>query len=289
MTNHAMLRAFMPRSDGQTGAGPHTEHFPALCDYGSSGRESLPADHSSVASAGFTQVHVSGLPEDCDDDAVEERLTRILLEYRMLVSEGDAAHPADAADAADAAAAAPAEGERDNAVEDASETLQALHAEVAVTAEVPHAQHDATISASFDVAFVSCSVVRNKQTLACKGYCFLGFASREEALAAVECLNRGVEVAGCQVRAQLSAPKVGKKPENEEEHISDLRLRRKRYGGISKHAGHGHQSASSGRNSAGENTKTRNASGRLQVAAGTRDGRVVKTDDSKCSSRSGIK
>lgn len=219
------------------------------------------------SSTGFTQVHVSGLPADCEDDAVEAKLRQVLQDAhgRTATLEAKRGVSADGE-------VTPREADSATTEAEAERQKSASHCE--------------------DDVFVSCAVVRNKDTLACKGYCFLAFNTSAQAEAAVQTLNGGVEVAGAQVQAQLSIPKAAKlKPDpakTKQVELNDLRLRRKRYTGVSKHASYGHEGCSSGRVEGGGNTKTRNSAGRLQGVAGTRDGRPVHDDASKCSSRSGF-
>mmetsp|Transcript_95933 Transcript_95933/g.213507 ORF Transcript_95933/g.213507 Transcript_95933/m.213507 type:complete len:173 (-) Transcript_95933:112-630(-) len=74
-------------------------------------------------------------------------------------------------------------------------------------------------------AFISCAVVRNKNTGNCKGYCFVAFASSAEAEAAIALLNvEGTEVAGSRVTAQLSMAKARPvKARNPAEELEDIR------------------------------------------------------------------
>lgn len=222
------------------------------------------------SSTGFTQVHVSGLPTDCEDDAVEAKLRHVLVDARRRAAAVQEVEP---------------EANVDN-VPDSVADVEAMPAET---------EAEGASSLDFADAFVSCAVVRNKDTLACKGYCFLAFTSLAQAEAAVQTLNEGVgagvEVCGAQVEAQLSVPKAAKlkpEPAKAPPKQRDLRIGRKRYPAVSKHAQYGHENVSSGRDSGGGNTKTRNSAGRLQGVAGTRDGRPVDDDASKCSTRSGF-
>lgn len=98
---------------------------------------------------------------------------------------------------------------------------------------------------TFAKTFLTCTVLRNKETGACKGYCFLAFSSRSAAEAAMHTLNAGVEVAGAKVKAQISQPKERQaKPKDAGEDLHDLRLRRQRYQPPSKHAIRGHATCS---------------------------------------------
>lgn len=179
--------------------------------------------------AGYVQVHVSGLPPECGEDAeVEAALQRAL---------SDLSPSSVAAD-----------------------DREAVHA-----------------------AFLSCAVVRSKDTGECKGYCFLTFEVAAQAEAAIRVLNAGVEVAGAEVRAQLSRPKERHtKTVRPAEDLHDLRIHRQRYAGASKKKQHGHLSCSNK-----SSTVTR-WTGEINAAAGTRGGKPLVLDDSKSSSRSGF-
>ncbi|CAE8686665.1 unnamed protein product, partial [Polarella glacialis] len=232
-----------------------------------------------------TKVHVSGLPADCEDDAVEAKLRQVLQDCVRRAAAAEAEFAASANQVADSVADVEVlPEEADSATKAEAEAEVEAEADADMITESP--DDDAEV-------FVSCAVVRNKDTLVCKGYCFLAFTSLVQAEEAVEFLNGGVEVAGVQVSAQLSFPKAAKTKQEkvvpQEEELHDLRLRRKRYQGTGKHAQYGHEAASSGTVEGGGNTKTRNSIGRLQGIAGTRDGRPVLLDDSKCSSRSGFR
>jgi len=131
--------------------------------------------------------------------------------------------------------------------------------------------------------FISCTVVRNKDTGACKGYCFLGFTLKEVATEAMEILNQGVEVAGRPVMAQVSQPKE-RHAQKKEEELGDMRLRRQRFegSGCSKKKFLGHFSCS-------DKTKTvATRTGAVAEIVGTR-GKVNMHlfDDLKPSSRHG--
>lgn len=130
-------------------------------------------------------------------------------------------------------------------------------------------------------AFVSCVVVRNKDTFECKGYCFLTFLTGDEALASMKQLNAGVQVAGCVLQAQLSKPKERKAPQvDPREHLSNLNIRRARYPAVGKRAQYGHFDPGLGQKSF-DTTKDghcgRNAAGRkTEEFSGTRGGNQLK-------------
>jgi len=255
-------------------------------------------------SAGFTQVHVSGLPPDCEDDAVEAKIRQVLSDSCQRSEE------------IAAAAAAAAEAQRDTGAEDgdasappeASPTPSGPGAEDGDASSPPEASPTPSepewaidsgeapndVGSNFRAALLTmtCSVVRNKDTLECKGYCFVGFETLLAAEEAVWILNEhGVEVAGGEVKAQLSQPKDAKikqpktKPEPE---LHDLRIRRQRYAAISKRAMYGHLTQSSGNDEGGTANLKRNQAGRISGVAGTRTGKLAEYEDSKCSSRSGF-
>merc|ERR1712151_955971 len=92
--------------------------------------------------------------------------------------------------------------------------------------------------------FLSCVVVRNKDTGACKGYCFLTFSSECEAAEAVVALSSDVEVAGCIVQVQPSRPKPKSVKEGPKEDLHDLRIRRQRFQPVSLQAQRGHATCS---------------------------------------------
>jgi len=236
-------------------------------------------------SAGFTQVHVSGLPPDCEDDAVEAKVRQVLSDSCQRSEE------------IAAAAAAAAEAQRDTGAEDGDASAPP---EASPTPSEPEWAIDSgeapkDVGSNFRAALLTmtCSVVRNKDTLECKGYCFVGFETLLAAEEAVWILNEhGVEVAGGEVKAQLSQPKDAKikqpktKPEPE---LHDLRIRRQRYAAISKRAMYGHLTQSSGNDEGGAANLKRNQAGRISGVAGTRTGKLAEYEDSKCSSRSGFR
>jgi hypothetical protein len=131
-------------------------------------------------------------------------------------------------------------------------------------------------------AFVSCAVVRSKDTLECKGYCFLTFENLAKAEAALELLNAEVPVNVCgrEVQAQLSRPKErrGGASAQKEEHMSDLRLRRALYQAVSKKAQYGHFDATAQKlaDEAKGGSCARNSAGRKVGITGTRGGYQLK-------------
>jgi len=201
----------------------------------------------------LTQVHVSGLPVDCDDAEVEAALRRALV-----------TRPVN---------------------EDARLAAAVAALRVAEAAEGPTQEDDGELRA--DEAFISCAVVRQKDSLQCKGYCFLTFENQARAEEAILTLNAGVEVAGSAVVAQLSQPKQRHgKPKDavarggQGDH--DLRLRRKRYQPASKHAIYGHATCSD------KSSTVVRTTGRVNYVGGTRGGKALILDDGRCSSRSGF-
>eukprot|EP00928_Gymnodinium_smaydae_P072771 TRINITY_DN56071_c1_g1_i1.p1 TRINITY_DN56071_c1_g1~~TRINITY_DN56071_c1_g1_i1.p1 ORF type:complete len:325 (+),score=93.88 TRINITY_DN56071_c1_g1_i1:76-1050(+) len=312
---------------------------------------------------GFTQVHVSGLPADCEDAVVEAALRRVVVAATRRRSAGfpateDASRevaesaPADGVLAGDdAAGAASAEvtesapgaskvaeieasevvpeqaealaedaAKEDSTVEEspagaeepvpqAAEGESAARREDAVPAADAVGQADqtgvaGTTSRSVDgegenvfdddalaEAFVSCVVVRQKDTGACKGYCFLTFASGSEADAALPVLD-GAEFQGVQLQAQPSRPKERHaRPSDPVEQLNDLRCRRQRYQAVSKRAQYGHLSVSGQTRS----DKTldgghaaRNEKGRLTGVSGTRGGKTKVLDEKSCKRNSGF-
>lgn len=114
--------------------------------------------------------------------------------------------------------------------------------------------------------FASFTVVRNKDTLECKGYCFLGFTSPEAAGRAMETINVGAEVGGCVVKAQISVQKQRHAKPKEEE-LGDLRLRRQRYANYgSKKQQLGHVTCSD------PTKKAMSVTGKIGTVHGTRGG-----------------
>eukprot|EP00747_Dinoflagellata_sp_TGD_P165719 gnl/TRDRNA2_/TRDRNA2_187413_c0_seq1.p1 gnl/TRDRNA2_/TRDRNA2_187413_c0~~gnl/TRDRNA2_/TRDRNA2_187413_c0_seq1.p1 ORF type:complete len:208 (+),score=30.42 gnl/TRDRNA2_/TRDRNA2_187413_c0_seq1:43-624(+) len=156
----------------------------------------------------FTQVHVSGLPADCGEDAdVEKALQRSM---PLATAEDTSAPMSPAAPMSD------------------------VEVEAADASEQPSATEDARYAANI----LQCVVVRNKETGECKGYCFLSFQSTAEAEIAMNALNAGVTVAGCEVKAALSKPKERPKTAERrtgQEDDRDLPLHRKRYSPAGKH------------------------------------------------------
>lgn len=250
-------------------------------------------------STGFTLVHVSGLPADCEDDAVESKLRYALLDGRRRQQQA-----AEAAVAV-AAAAAPASDKSAAPAPSALEKLAALAEDVAAEEDRPKVAEEPCEAEGDEAAnelpkveaeenpFEVCAVVRDKDNLGiCKGYCFLSFKFLSEAEAAVPLLNEAVEVAGCVIKAQLSKPKglkVKPPPKSSkpapEQH--DLRIHRRRFKAVGTKASHGHVS-SSGHNEDGSQNVTRNDRGRINDVCGTRTGKMPTTDETKMSSRSGF-
>jgi len=270
---------------------PESPESLAILDEGAHMREqnSQSVSQEQAPSIGFTQVHVSGLPADCDDETVETKLRQALLDSRRrraaaaadeatkVVGTCEVAEP----EACDAAAE---EGK------DLSTGTGSMLATADAAAEAGEASDD--LADAGEGIFISCAVVRHKDTLACKGYCFLSFKTLPDAEEAVQCLNEGVEVAGMEVKAQLSQPKASKTKQPKaqaEQELHDLRIGRRRYQCVSKRAQYGHLTVSSGRDEGGSATLRRNAHGRISGVAGTRGGKEVQFDDSKCSSRSGFR
>eukprot|EP00929_Paragymnodinium_shiwhaense_P046688 TRINITY_DN23759_c0_g1_i1.p1 TRINITY_DN23759_c0_g1~~TRINITY_DN23759_c0_g1_i1.p1 ORF type:complete len:308 (+),score=112.97 TRINITY_DN23759_c0_g1_i1:51-974(+) len=263
------------------------------------------------AGGGFLQVHVSGLPADCEDAEVETQLRQVIAGTRRPCQRSPATQPeaaaeeaapaeppeeasakddtsssavaaasAEAAAAATAAAGSAQMAESKTCGEDAQgeeEAADAEQKEEADASAAPDAEVEAPAGNEDEVeaelreaaAFVSCVVVRHKDTAECKGYCFLTFLTGEEAEAAIVLLNAegGVEILGQPVQAQLSVPKDRKKQTKEEE-LNDLRCRRQRYQAVGKKAQHGHFC-----NGAGPG---RNEAGRVTGITGTRGGNQLK-------------
>jgi RNA recognition motif-containing protein len=126
-------------------------------------------------------------------------------------------------------------------------------------------------------AMVSCTVVRHKETFECKGYCFLTFASPEEAQAAILALNGASAPRAPELSAQISQPKERFAPKKDPyEHLNDLRIRRQRYPGLSKKAQYGHFNNPGARKVDADGGESgppkRNAAGRLTGVSGTRSG-----------------
>jgi len=138
-----------------------------------------------------------------------------------------------------------------------------------------------------DEPFVTCVVVRNKETFACKGYCFLGFPSSESAEKAMMVLNSGVIVCGSTVQAQVSQPKdrFAKKTE-EDDH--DLRLRRQRYQVGSKKKQHGHVTCSRNTITGKVNVTIATNTGAMNAVVGTRGGKLEVFENDKKSTLSGF-
>jgi len=252
------------------------EEMPMLADQAIeyyNGRETGP---KLPQSTGFTQVHVSGLPEECDDDEVADKL-RYVLETKRRQHLEEVALQADTlgetADDVDVDGSEAVDKDPTTELEAATESAT-TELEAATDSEICTDTPDEIVPLE---VFATCTVVRNKDTLVCKGYCFLAFATLAEAKAAVNFLNDGVEVVGCAIKAQLSQPKdfklkhvpvAAKGPE-----LSDLRCRRKCYEGVGKKAAYGHFAQSTGTDEGGGRTQTRNSIGRINSGVGgTRNG-----------------
>lgn len=260
--------------------------------------------------AGFTHLHVSGLPTTgmVFDAMVEASLRRSLLNARTEKDKevdtsgggypgGDAEPPAvveltpvpdeaegcedasteqpaaEAANASEVAASIepaedPAEAEvASPGAEEVPEAAQLIDAAAQDASEEEPAAEEATDDVLDAEPFVSCTVMRNKETNACKGYCFLGFSSMFMAEIAMEIINAGVKVSGCPLTAQISEPKDRFKKATEED-LHDLRIRRNRYQVGSKKKQHGHVTCSDTKATITVST------GRINAAAGTRGGKV---------------
>lgn len=230
----------------------------------------------------FLQVHVSGLPLVCSDEEVEGTLRRV-------VAGVPVATPQSVAGVSEVGP----DGSREPTA-DAQVADQAAVAEAGVVApEAPETPvlDDGGVEESLAVdedelkvlaAFVSCVVVRNKDTQECKGYCFLTFETAEQAEAAIAVLNAGVEIAGERVSAQLSKPKERHaKPKDPSQEIGDLRLRRARYQCVGKKAQYGHYDPECGQKKVNHDRPERNSAGRENVIAGTRGGKPLVLDEGK--------
>jgi len=255
---------------------------------------------------GFTQLHVSGLPADCEDADVEAALRRALskrqLEGPSTSTEssigGTAANAVEAATDVDTKVTGECrktpeivaeEAEESQALQKPKEAEKPLETAAEEAGQLPRGTENTAASngdspqqevvqfsvqgdAPFDAdLFTSCVVVRNKDTNVCKGYCFLGFHSLKTAEEAMLVINAGVTVAGSQVQAQISQPKQkhAKKKESNDD-LGDLRLRRQRYPAASKKAMRGHVTCSD--TSANVTAKT----GRINASAGTRGGKQLR-------------
>lgn len=124
---------------------------------------------------------------------------------------------------------------------------------------IPVDADDEAIDATFEMALVNreemgwCDtrVMRDNNTGACRGYCFLSFLSLAQAEAAVSVVNDGgTHMAGSLLTAQLSAPKKqgNAKPKGVQEDLHDLQRRRKTYQSQPKHpVGRSHCCSDKGR------------------------------------------
>jgi len=267
-----------------------------------------------MESSGFRHLHVSGLPAECEDAEVEAALRSALLRPNRPAGKeaspaeepasdgaeapagGDESKAADATDASQPTEKAEvAEARADDASAPNDSTSEAKASGGYVAEDPPAAQTETAPDAAEEAAeasaeeeeeedpFVTCTVVRNKDTGACKGYCFLGFPSLADAEKAKEVINKGTIVAGSQVTAEVSQPKERHaKPKDPDEIATDLRLRRCRYNMGSKKKRHGHVTCSD--KSKNIATKT----GAINALVGTRGEKQPVFDDAKVSSKSGF-
>lgn len=192
----------------------------------------------------FVQVHVSGLPHVCSDSDVEAELRRAVIGAPVVTSQSAPGYLAvESCDIEEPTADAQAAG--------SPVVVEAVAADLAAAADpvtIPLADGASaceglpTVSDGGEdspiadeelrllAAFVTCVVVRNKDTQECKGYCFLTFETASEAERAIDVLNSGVDIVGARVSAQISLPKERHaKPKDPSQDIGDLRLRRARY------------------------------------------------------------
>lgn len=295
---------------------------------------------------GFTHLHVSGLPPDCDDAAVEAELRCALCKEKRKKQDADASPPVNIREADHSAEKEAAVGEsaseehqrlekaavvegmplekdaakdQHEAVADATEepaevvkpaTLHSQASEEAVctvaadaalvsalaacTLDADRIREEAVVAEQEEELeetedpFTTCTVVRNKDTNACKGYCFLGFKTFVDAEKAMHILNAGVTVADSQIKAQISQPKERHaKAKDPTEDIGDLRLRRQRFqaNGASKKKKMGHVTCSD--KTARIVTSGRQHAGQINAVSGTRGGKIY-SEDLKMSSRSGF-
>jgi len=257
----------------------------------------------------FTQVHIAGLPSDCEDADVEAELTKLLsaalntaepsAALRQCASDivrregiGNAVDTADAerADKADSVVGeAPVDAESMTAgvscltIESDPPATKAM---ALCRTEDKDTELEAVEEEPIWQPFTSCTVVRCKTTGNCKGYCFLGFESLQEAEAAVARINAAGHVlaAGKEaMKAQVSHPKERHaKPKEPTEDLHDLRLRRKRYQYGSKKA------AIYGNKTCSDKSKTVTTKlGRVDQIMGTR-GQKIMDPSADLSSRSGF-
>lgn len=253
-------------------------------------------------------MHIAGLPSDCQDADIEAELTK-LLSAAVNAAEPSAAlqqcasdivgrdGTGNAVDAADAESADKA----DSVVEEVPVNAESMIAGVSCLAIESDPAVTKSMAASrtedeteLEVVeeepiwqpFTSCTVVRCKTTGNCKGYCFLGFESLQEAEVAVARINAAGHVlaAGKEaVKAQLSQPKERHaKPKDSTEDLHDLRLRRKRYQYGSKKA------AIYGNKTCSDTSKTVTTKlGQVDQIVGTRGQKIIDPS-AKLSRRTGF-
>jgi len=256
----------------------------------------------------YVQVHVSGLEPDCEDATVDAALRRLIaagprlespsapgagtLEVQTGIEEPGAA----------ATGVAPSEvrSDADTGLEAKPQETESL-TEAAAEADANTDVELAAIMQELAVqeAFVNCVVVRNKDTSECKGYCFLTFATPEQAEAAIAVLNAGGGASvpgGPQLYAQLSKPKDRfAKAKDPNEALNDLKIRRTRYPAVSKKAQYGHFSHHR-QNKADRSDidgtlgghAQRNSAGRITGVTGTRGGKPVVSDEKRCKSNTDL-
>lgn len=247
----------------------------------------------------FVQVHVSGLPHVCSDSDVEAELRRAVIGAPVVTSQSAPGYLAvESCDIEEPTADAQAAG--------SPVVVEAVAADLAAAADpvtIPLADGASaceglpTVSDGGEdspiadeelrllAAFVTCVVVRNKDTQECKGYCFLTFETASEAERAIDVLNSGVDIVGARVSAQISLPKERHaKPKDPSQDIGDLRLRRARYACVGKKAQYGHLDPSNGQKKytpQEAERPDRNSAGRQNLLAGTRGGKPLVLDEGK--------
>lgn len=257
----------------------------------------------------FTQIHISGLPTDCEDAEVESALRRLCAFARHGANaERSGNGSADEIPEVQKHNQHPAEENERNPCNDRVEEVPDEHHAGNGCAEIEERtgdldQHQSEVEceaacreqAEAEIlgdpedeeeyldGFCGCVVVRDKHTYQCKGYCFLTVVASEEADHIIRILNDGSEICGAKVTAQVAKPKDrGGKPEKEVE-LPDLRVRRKRY------AATGCKKAQMGHMSCSDKSKTMTkTTGRVDNVAGTRGGKTLVLDEGKYSSRSGF-
>lgn len=274
----------------------------------------------------FTQIHVSGLPSDCDDAEVEAALRKLCALARhgpSGSSSSSTAAPPTAPEEAEALQTRPEQAiesdpsvslstageQRPDAQTCQAEQLAGLSRDEPgqeageeaeggddggtggdegeeQTEQAAEAEEAEDVSEYLD-GYCGCVVVRDKNTGSCKGYCFLTVVVAEEANTIIDILNEGSEICGAQVTAQLSRPKERGPKVEKKEVVEDLPdLRFRR----KRYAAVGCKKAQMGHMSCSDKSKTMTkTTGRVDAIAGTRGGKPLVLDDGKCSSRSGFK